>query len=121
MRAICVYQHSVGSTVWRWLPHGEMSAKRRSLTRIVEADVEVREDVLSPPSMGTARPSVFADEVDLRVVSGLHAALDPEHLADGVLIAVVDLKLSICIHISRQDRISSDFKKNIDFIDFQTK
>ena len=71
VQAIGVYQHSVGGTSWHWLPHYNLSARPRSLIRIVEADVEVREDVLSPPSMGTARPSVFADEVDLRVVPEL--------------------------------------------------
>lgn len=32
-------------------------------------------------------------EVDLRVVRGLNATLDPQHLPDGVLIPVPDLKL----------------------------
>ena len=32
-------------------------------------------------------------EVDLRVVRGLHAAADPQHLPDGVLVAVPDLEV----------------------------
>ena len=83
VRAICVYQHSVGKTVWRWLLHGE-SSRTPSLTRTVEADDQVREDVLSPPAMGPARPTIAVDEVYLRVVPELNPFFTERLQADVV-------------------------------------